>query len=202
MKSVILTGIDSVGKSTLASYIQKTFKNTFLRKYPHDREIKSHIDNYYSRITNSGKELHESAITNMYRQVHDLYDRDFRLPVTVPERTELVLFDRYFIDNVVYSRLNGVEREVYAEGHQFVPDLVILLKSRHYSEWKKTFKLKGDENIREPAILFHEAQPEFLTVLSQLQESKRIKMFTVIDGLEKTTNQEVKEAIEGLLVTA
>ena len=165
-------------------------------------EIKSHIDNYYSRITNSGKELHESAITNMYRQVHDLYDRDFRLPVTVPEGTELMLFDRYFVDNVVYSRMNGVEREVYGEDHQFVPDLVILVKARNYSSWKKTFTLKGDENIREPAILFYEVQPEFLTVLGQLQDNRKIKMFTVIDGLEKTTNQEVKEAIEGLLVPA
>lgn len=201
MKSVILTGIDSTGKSTLAKYIQSNFKNTFLRKYPHDEEIKSHINNYYNRIVNSGKELHESAITNMYRQVHDLYDRDFRIPFTVPEGTELLLFDRYFIDNIVYSRMNGVEREVYSEDHTFVPDLVIFLKSRHYGEWKKTFKMKGDENIREPLILFESAQPEFLTVLSQLQEQKKIKRFTVITALEPTTNQEVKEAIESLLAT-
>lgn len=196
-----MTGIDSVGKSTLASYIQKTFKNVYLKKYPNDPEIKSHIDAYYQRIINSGKELHESAITNMYRQVHDLYDRDFRLPVTVPEGTELLLFDRYFMDNVVYSRMNGVEREFYGENHQFVPDLVIFVKARNYSSWKKTFMMSGDENIREPAILFYEVQPEFLTTLGQLQDNRKIKMFTVIDGLEKGTNQEVKEAIEGLLVT-
>lgn len=201
MKSVVLTGIDSVGKTTLAKYIQSSFKNTFVKKYPHDEEIKGHINNYYNRIVNSGRELHESAITNMYRQVHDLYDRDFRIPFTVPEGTELLLFDRYFIDNIVYSRMNGVEKQVYGEGHAVVPDLVIFLKARHYSEWKKTFKMKGDENIREPLILFEEVQPEFIDVLSKLQETGKIQRFTLVTALEKTTNEEIKEAIDTLLTT-
>lgn len=201
MKTVVLSGIDSTGKSTLAKYIQSNFKNTFVKKYPYDEEIKGHIYAYYNRLINSGKELHESAITNMYKQIHDLYDRDFRIPFTVPEGTELLLFDRYFIDNVVYSRMNAVEKDSYGEGHYYVPDLVILIRVRNYSEYKKTFKLKGDENIREPAILFHEVYPEYVNVVTELYERKRIKQYTIIDGLEPTTSSEVSEKIKELLTT-
>lgn len=199
MKSVVLTGVDSSGKSTLAKHIQSQFKNTFLRKYPFDKEIKGHINGYYSRLVNSGRELHEEAITNMYRQVHDLYDRDFRQPFTVPEGTELLLFDRYFIDNVVHSRMNAVEKQFYRENHFVVPDLVIMLKVRNYSEYKKTFKIKGDENIREPAILFHEVQPVLQTVLKELHENKLIKRYTTVYALENSTNKEVVDIIQNLL---
>src|SRR5688500_5795782 len=199
MKSVILTGIDSTGKSTLAQSISSSFKNVFFRKYPFDEEIKGHINGYYNRLVNSGRELHENAITNMYRQIHDLYDRDFRQPFTIPSGTELLLFDRYFIDNVVHSRMNAVEKQFYGENHYVVPDLVILLKVKNYTDYKKTFKLKGDENIREPAILFHEVQPTYQDVLKELHDNKKIKRYTVVDALTKNTESEVKEIIKNLL---
>lgn len=199
MKSVVLVGIDSSGKSTLAKHIQSHFKNTFLRKYPNDNELKGHINGYYNRLVNSGRELHEEAITNMYRQIHDLYDRDFRIEFTVPEGTELLLFDRYFIDNVVHSRMNAVEKQFYRENHYVVPDLVIMLKVRNYSEYKKTFKAKGDENIREPAILFHEVGPVYQDVLKELHENKLIKRYTTVYALENSTNKEVVDIIQNLL---
>ena len=199
MKSVVLTGIDSTGKSTQAKNIVSSFKNVFLRKYPHDEELRKHINEYYNRLINSGKELHEEAILNMYRQVHDMYDRDFRLPLTVPSGTELILFDRYFIDNIVHSRMNYVEKQFYGENHFVVPDLVILLKAKNYNEYKKTFKLKGDENIREPVILFHEVQPVFQDVLKELHDNGRIKRYTVVEALVKNTDHDIKEVIKNLL---
>jgi thymidylate kinase len=202
MKSVILTGIDSTGKSTIAKHITKTFKNTFLRKYPHDEEIKRHINSYYQRLVNGGKELHEDTITNMYRQIHDLYDRDFRMSFSVPEGTKLILFDRYFIDNIVHSRMNAVEKQFYGENHFVVPDLVILLRADNYKEYKKTFTIKGDENIREPAILFHEVGPTFSQVLKELQDTKRIKRYTIISALKPNTTAEVTEKIKELLFSS
>lgn len=199
MKSVVLTGIDSTGKSTQAQNIAKNFKNVFVKKYPHDQEIKGHINSYYNRLINSGKELHEDAITNMYKQVHDLYDRDFRQTFTVPAGTELILFDRYFIDNVVHSRMNAVEKQFYGENHFVVPDLVILLRADNYTEYKKTFKIKGDENIREPAILFHEVQPVFAEVLKELHDTKRIKRYTIVKALTPNTDEEIKQKIMELL---
>lgn len=199
MKSVIICGIDSTGKSTEVKNIQSSFKNVFVRKYPHDEEIKGHINSYYNRIINSGKELHESTITNMYRQIHDLYDRDFREPFAVPEGTELLLFDRYFIDNIVHSRMNYVEKQSYSESHFFIPDLVILLKAKDYPEYKKTFKLKGDENIREPVILFHEVAVVYQDVLKELHDNKKIKRYTLVNALEPSTDENVKEIIRDLL---
>lgn len=198
MKRVVLVGIDSSGKTTAAKYIKDNLPNTIVRKYPNDLEIKTHINNYYDRLVNADKNLHEEAITNMYKQIHDLYDRDFRMPFAVPEGTELLLFDRYFIDNVVYSRMNAVERTGYSESHLIIPDMVIMLKCRDYISWKKTFKLKGDENIREPAILYHEVQPMFQTVLKELHEQRKIKRYTIVEALKPETNRNIVEVIKSL----
>lgn len=198
LKTIVLTGIDSVGKTSAAKFIQEKYKNVVVRKYPNDKDIIMNINNYYDRIVNGGKELHQETITNMYKQIHDLYDRDFRMPFSVPEDTEILLFDRYFIDNVVYSRLNGVERTSYSEGHFVIPDIVIFLKARDYMGWKKTFKLKGDENIREPAVLFHEVQPEFQDVLKKMQLTKKIMRYTLVEALVKDTNENIMEIINSL----
>lgn len=198
MKYVILTGIDSVGKSTIISKLP--WKNTI--KYPRDEDIKNQINSLYKVLTEGGKELHEGTVRNIYRSIHDLYDKDFRIPI--PENhlssTEpLLIFDRYFIDNIVYSRSNGVEREEYSDGHQVIPDLVIMIKVRNYSQWKEKFVQKGDENIREPAILFHEVQKEMQDVLKWLQETKKIKRYTVVEGLVPTTTEKITEIIKELI---
>jgi len=182
MKSIVITGIDSVGKTTEISRLP--WKNT--RKYPNNEEIKEQINNLYKILTNDDT-LHESTIHNIFRQIHDLYDRDFRIDYTVPEGEKVLIFDRYFIDNVVYSRINGVEKASYAEDHHYVPDLVIMLKARDWPLWKSKFQLKGDENIREPAILFERVQNELQAVLRELQEAKKIKKYTIITGLEDDT---------------
>lgn len=198
LKKVVLCGIDSTGKSTLAEFLQKNIPNTVVRKYPNDEEIKTNINNYYQRLANSGRELHEETVLNMYKQIHDLYDRDFRMPFSVPEDTELLLFDRYYIDNVVYSAMNGVLKNFYSENHLVAPDLIILLKARNYGDYKRKFKLKGDENIREPVILYEEVQPLFQHTLKQLQEQKRIKRYTIIEALTPTTNENALEIIKSL----
>lgn len=197
MKTVVIVGIDSVGKSTEIAKLP--WKTTI--KYPNDDDIKDQINNFYQILLNNA-DLHESTIRNIYRQIHDLYDRDFRIRNknwTVPEGCDLVIFDRYFIDNVVYSRVNGVEKSSYSEDHQFIPDLVIMLKARDYDVWKKKFELKGDESIREPAVLFHEVQPELQHVLKDLQESGKIKRYTIIEALSENTNQKIVDTIESLL---
>ena len=195
MKTVIICGIDSTGKTTEIAKLP--WKTT--RKYPNNDEIKQEINNRYQILLNNA-DLHESTIRNIYRQIHDLYDRDFRIEWTVPEgETDLVIFDRYFIDNVVYSRINGVERSSYSEDHQFIPDLVIMLKARDYDVWKEKFNLKGDESIREPVILFHKVQPELQNVLRDLQESGKIKRYTIIEALSENTNQKIVDTIESLL---
>lgn len=198
MKKVVLTGIDASGKTSIAKYVKEKLPNTVIRKYPNDVELKTHINNYYDRLVNADKNLHEEAIMNIYKQVHDLYDRDFRMPFAVPEGTELLLFDRYFIDNVVYSRMNGVEKSTYSESQLIIPDMVIMLKCRDYIGYKKTFKLKGDENIREPAVLFHETQPVFQTVLKELHEQRKIKRYTIVEALTPNTNENIVEIIKAL----
>ena len=198
MKKVTLCGIDSTGKSSVAEYIKKNIPNTVVRKYPNDEEIKMNINNYYKKLTSDGKDLHEDTILNMYKQIHDLYDRDFRMPFSVPEDTELLLFDRYYIDNVVYSAMNGVLKNFYSENHLVAPDLIILLKARNYGDYKRKFKLKGDENIREPVILYEEVQPLFQHTLKQLQEQKRIKRYTIVEALTDHTNQTVLDIIKNL----
>ena len=198
LKKIVLCGIDSTGKSTLAEFLQKNIPNTVVRKYPNDEEIKTNINNYYQRLANSGKELHEETVLNMYKQIHDLYDRDFRMPFSVPEDTELLVFDRYFIDNIVYSSMNGVLKNFYGENHLVAPDLIILLKVRNYGDYKRKFKLKGDENIREPVILYEEVQPCFQAVLRQLQDQKKIKKYTIIEALTPTTNENALEIIKSL----
>lgn len=202
MKYIVLTGIDSVGKSTVIS--QLPWKNTI--KYPRDEDIKNQINSLYKVLTEGGKELHEGTVRNIYRSIHDLYDKDFRIPIPnhlILEGTEpnLLIFDRYFIDNIVHSRMNGVEREEYSDGHQITPDLVIMIKVRNYSQWKEKFVLKGDENIREPAVLFHEVQKEMQYVLKDLQEKKKIKRYTVVEGLCKDTTQRIEEIIKELITT-
>lgn len=197
MKTVVIVGIDSVGKTTEIAKLP--WKTT--RKYPNNQEIKDEINNRYNILLNNA-DLHESVIRNIYRQIHDLYDRDFRIDLgPVPEGTDVVIFDRYFIDNVVYSRVNGVEKPSYSEDHQFIPDLVIMLKAKNYEKWKEKFdsNQKGDENVREPAVLFNEVQKEIPWVLKDLQESGKIKKYTIIVGLEEDTNQKIVDAIESLL---
>lgn len=194
MKTVVITGIDSVGKSTEIANLP--WKNT--RKYPNNEEIKEQINNLYQVLANDDK-LHENIVHNIYRQIHDLYDRDFRIDYTVPEGEDVLIFDRYFIDNVVYSRMNGVEKASYSEDHHYVPDLVIMLKARNYAVWKEKFVLKGDENIREPAVLFEQVQKELQAVLRELQESKKIKKYTIIQGLESDTQEKIVEVINDLI---
>ncbi len=198
LKKVVLCGIDSSGKTTLAKFLSDTIPNTVVRKYPFDKEIKININNYYDRLANGGKDLHEDTILNMFKQVHDLYDRDFRMPFSIPEDTELLVLDRYFIDNVVYSSMNGALKNFYSENHLIKPDLVILLKVKNYGDYKKKFKLKGDENIREPVILYEEVQPLFQHTLKQLHEQKLIKKYTIIEALSPNTNQAVLDMINSL----
>jgi thymidylate kinase len=196
MKTVVLVGIDSVGKTTEISRLP--WKNT--RKYPNNEEIKEQINNLYKVLANDDK-LHDSTVRNIYRQIHDLYDKDFRIDYTVPEGEKVLIFDRYFIDNVVYSRMNNVEKASYAEDHHYVPDLVIMLKARNYPVWREKFVLKGDENIREPAILFEEVQKELQAVLRELQESKKIKKYTIIEGLCGDTQEKIVNVISELVST-
>lgn len=193
---MIITGIDSTGKSSEIAKLP--WKNTI--KYPNNQEIKDQINALYDVLVNSGPGLHEMTIRNIYTQIHDLYDRDFRIPVTVPEaKEEVLIFDRYFVDNVVYSRMNGVQKPHYSDEHQYVPDLVIMLKARNYNIWKSKFVLKGDENIREPAVLFNEVQKELQTVLKELQEDEKIKRYTIIQALEPDTQEKIVQTISDLI---
>ena len=194
MKTVVITGIDSVGKSSEIANLP--WKNT--RKYPNNEEIKEQINNLYKILTNDDT-LHESTIHNIFRQIHDLYDRDFRIVYTVPEGEKVLIFDRYFIDNVVYSRINGVEKASYAEDHHYIPDLVIMLKARDWPLWKSKLQLNGDENIRESAILFERVQNELQAVLRELQEAKKIKKYTIITGLEDDTQEKIVQVINDLI---
>lgn len=194
LKTVVITGIDSVGKTTEISKLP--WKN--VRKYPNDEEIKNQINSLYRVLVDNT--LHYITVRNVFRQIHDLYDRDFRIPFSIPDGGEDVLiFDRYFVDNVVYSRMNGVERTTYSEEHFYTPDLVIMLKVRNYNLWKSKFVLKGDENIREPAVLFNEVQREIQTVLKDMEKTKKIKKYTIIEGLNPETNQKIVNVISGLL---
>lgn len=196
-KIIVLTGIDSVGKSTTVAELGYPSL-----KYPMNKEIKEQINQLYAILTQGGKELNATVIQNIYRQIHDLYDRDLKLPdVQIPDPSEpVIVLDRYYIDNIVYSRINGVEKPTYSEGHIFEkPDLVIMLKVRDYLEWKKKFKLKGDENIREPAILFEEVQRQYQIVVKELMDHKKIGKYTIIQGLREDTTQRVKDAITELL---
>lgn len=196
---MVICGIDSVGKTTLVS--QLDFKNTFKRKYPYDSDIKEQINQYYTRLIEGGDDLHAETIKGIYKQIHDLYDRDFRKPFSIPENTKLIILDRYFIDNIVYSRANGVERVVYSENHLLKPDLVIFLKARDYTSYKSKFMSKGDENIREPVILFEEVQPTFQMVIKNLYNDKKISKYTIIEGLKNDTLDKVKQSILDLFGT-
>lgn len=199
MKVVVLVGIDGVGKSTEISKLP--WKVT--RKYPNNQEIKDQINNLYTVLVNGGNELHEGTIRNIYRQIHDLYDRDFRIDLgPVPEGTDVLILDRYFIDNIVYSRMNNVEKASYSDEHQYIPDLVIMLKARDYTKWKQKFVTKGDENIRDPVVLFEEVQKEFQAVLKELQESKKIKKYTIVSGLEDDTQEKLVQIISDLISTS
>lgn len=195
MKTVVLTSIDACGKTTEIAKLP--WKLT--RKYPNNHEIKDQINSYYKFLTNSGPELNEMTIKNIFTQIHDLYDRDFRLPYTVPAGEKVLIFDRYFIDNVVYSRMNGVEKAHYSEEHHYVPDLVIMLKARDYKKWKEKFVIKEDDNIREPLVLFEEVQKEIQTVLKELHETKKIKRYTIIQGLESDTQEKIVQVINDLI---
>jgi GTPase SAR1 family protein len=146
MKTVIITGIDSVGKTTEISRLP--WKNT--RKYPNNEEIKEQINNLYKVLANDDK-LHDSTVRNIYRQIHDL---------------------------------------------------VIMLKARNYPVWKEKFVLKGDENIREPAVLFEQVQKELQAVLRELQESKKIKKYTIIEGLCSDTQEKIVEVISDLITSS
>ncbi|MCD6036157.1 MAG: hypothetical protein K0S67_41 [Nitrososphaeraceae archaeon] len=195
MKTVIITGIDSVGKTSEIARLP--WKLT--RKYPNDKEIIDQINRYYKVLANGGKELHEVTVRSIYSQIHELYDRDFRMPYTVPAGEKVLIFDRYFVDNVVYSRMNGVEKASYSEDHHYVPDLVIMLKVRNYKTWKDKFVVKGDENIREPAVLFNEVQKELQDVLRELQDNGKIKRYTIIEGLSEDTHQKIVDVISELI---
>jgi len=194
MKTVIITGIDSSGKTTTISHLP--WKNVI--KYPNNEDIKNQINSFYKILIEGGKELNQTTISNIYRSIHDLYDRDFRIPFEY-DNTDVLIFDRYFIDNVVYSRMNGVERDSYSEDHFFVPDLVIMIRVPDYETWKEKFVLKGDENIREPAILFHEVQDEIQETLKWLQNKNKIKSYTIVEGLKENTTQNVIDAINQLI---
>lgn len=199
IKTVIICGIDSSGKTTSISHLP--WKNTI--KYPNNPEIKDQINSLYKVLTEGNRELHTDTIRNIYRSIHDLYDKDLKINIdldsVIKEDLPLLIFDRYFIDNVVYSRINKIEKESYSEGHQFIPDLVIMIKVRDYKLWKEKFILKGDENIREPAILFEDVQREMQEILKELKGKKKIKHYTIIEGLVETTTQNIINAINELI---
>ena len=88
------------------------------------------------------------------------------------------------------------------ENHLFKPDLIIMLKVRNYMEWKAKFKEKGDESIREPAVLFEDVQKEYQYVLRELHEKKKIGKYTVIEGLKPDTLEKVQTAINDLLTVS
>ena len=197
-KIVVITGIDSTGKTTAVSKLPYPSL-----KYPKDQEIKDQINSLYNVLTQGGKELNSTVIQNIYRQIHDLYDRDLKNPLQIPDPSEPVLvLDRYYVDNIVYSRINRVERSEYMDNHIFRPDLIIMLKVRNYMEWKKKFVLKGDENVREPAILFEEVQKQYQVVLRELFEKKRIGRYTVIEGLKPDTQQKIEDSIKELITVS
>ena len=74
-----------------------------------------------------------------------------------------------------------------------------MIKVRNYAQWKEKFVLKGDESIREPAVLFHEVQKEMQDTLKWLQETKKIKRYTVVEGLVPTTTEKITEIIKELI---
>src|SRR5688500_6485749 len=95
--------------------------------------------------------------------------------------------------------MNVEEEERYSEDYHFVPNMEIMVKVRNYGQWKEKFILKGDENIREPVILFEEVQHEIQNALKELKDSKKIKNYTVVEGLREDTTQKIIDVINELV---
>jgi thymidylate kinase len=196
LKIIVIDGIDCSGKSTEIAKLP--FKNKI--KYPNDKDIKDAINKYYRFLTRSGAELHDDVRRTIYENIHDLYDRDFRMDVNIPNPEESVLIlDRYFISNVVYARMHGVGKPIYYEDHLLEPDLVIMLKIRDYPRYKNMFIKRGDQFFRDPAVLYEEHQPIYQAVLKELLQKRVIKKYTIIEGLCDDTNQKIRDAIGNII---
>lgn len=192
MKVVVLESIDGAGKTTAISELSyETIK------YPLNPEIKDAISKYYKFLARSGKELHDDVRKTIYQNIHDLYDMDFRKKAVLfnSDNIDTLVLDRYFISNVVYSKMNDVYRPIYAEEHQFPVDLVIYLKVRDYPLYKKKFIERGDALPRDPAVLYKEVQPIYQNTLKELLQNKIIKKYQVIEALQNDTLAKIKEAI-------
>ena len=190
---ILLEGIDVSGKSTVSKKLGYP-----IIKFPFDQHIKDQIMYYYAVLNDREERLHPYIIKTIYEQIHDLYDLDFRryrkqMQLANMDNDVLVL-DRYFVSNIVYSRLHGLDKPAYEEDH-LIPDLVIILKVRDYTSYKKKFFDRKDEIVKEPKKLFYEHQPLYLKVVKELKQKKLIKEFAVIDALKEDTTQRVKEMI-------
>lgn len=191
--NVIIEGIDGCGKSS--SIDNLPYPSI---KYPNNQEIKDAILKYYKFLARSGKELHDEVRKTIYQNIHDLYDMDFRRDIQIPDEN-VVIFDRYFISNVVYAKMNDVPKQIYYEEHKFTPDLVIFLKVRDYTTYKRKFIERGDELQRDPAVLFKEVQYLYQAVLKELLQKKLIKRYIIIEALQPDTNAKIQEAITNML---
>lgn len=193
MVLVILEGIDAVGKTT------ETKKLGYPSiKFPFDQQIKDQIMYYYAVLNDREERLHPYIIKTIYEQIHDLYDLDFRryrkqMQLANMDNDVLIL-DRYFISNVVYSRLHGLSKPAYEEDH-LVPDLTILLKVKDYSSYKKKFFGRRDEIVKDPKKLYYEHQPLYLKVVKELKQKKLMKDYVIVDALRDDTTQRIREAI-------
>src|SRR4028119_1285188 len=174
MKTVVIEGIDGAGKTAAISNLP-----FYSIKYPYNQEIKDAITKYYKFLARSGKELHDDVRKTIFQNIHDLYDMDFRREISVPDEN-IVIFDRYFISNVVYAKMNDVSKQIYHEEHKFTPDLVIFLKVRDYSLYKRKFTERGDELPRDPAVLFREVQPLYQSVLKELAQKRIIRKYVIV----------------------
>lgn len=199
MKTVVIEGIDGSGKTFEISRLP--YKNKI--KYPADKDIIDAINKYYRFLARSGAELHDDVRRTIYENIHDLYDRDFRKDIIIPDINEPVLIlDRYFISNVVYAKQHGVSKPIYYEDHLLEPDLVIMIKVRDYENYKRKFiERGGDLFFRDPAVLFEEHQPEYQAVLKELLQKRVIKKYVVVEGLLETTNEKIQDAIKSLIGT-
>jgi thymidylate kinase len=149
--------------------------------------------------------MHDFVRNRIFSQIHDLYDRDFRLfhqvrPFLAQKDEKFLILDRYFPSNVVYARMHGVDKPQYHEDHLLKPDLVILLRVRdpNYPLYRKLFRQRGDAIFKDPAVLYEEHQPQYLKTLQFLQKEGKIKKYTVVEALKPDTTEKVREIITNL----
>lgn len=190
---ILFEGIDCVGKTT---EVGKLGYPTI--KFPFDKRVRDQIMYYYAVLNDRQERLHPYVINTIYTQIHDLYDMDFRLyrkqmQLANSDHETLVL-DRYFPSNIVYSRIHGLNLPRYEEDH-LIPDLMVILKVKDYSTYKKKFFGRKDDIFREPKKLFYEHQPLYLKVAKELKQKKLVKDYVVIDAFKEDTTQRIKESI-------